>query len=111
MLGPDVRINLVTIDETNMHVVPRRIVRDLKGRNAKALIGLVGVQSNQYDHALDLAREFRAAGLPVMIGGFHISGCIAMLKETPKEIQEALDMGCRSSRGPRGPLDEVLRDA
>jgi len=94
VLGPDVRINLHTIDETNTHIVPRRIVADLKRRNARAVIGLVGVQSNQYNHALDLAREFRAAGVPVMIGGFHISGCISMLKELPAEIQEALDMGC-----------------
>src|SRR5688572_22752620 len=113
VLGPDVKLNLVTVDETNMHVVPARIVRDLKRRNARALIGLVGVQSNQYNHALDLAREFRAAGLPVMIGGFHISGCISMLKELPCEIQEALDIGCSLFAGEaeEGRLDEVLRDA
>ena len=45
----------------------------------KALIGLVGVQSNQFPRAVDLARPFLAAGLPVCIGGFHVSGCIAML--------------------------------
>ena len=94
VLGPDVRINLVTIDECNQHVVPARIIRDLKRRNARALIGLVGVQSNQFHHALDLAREFRAAGLAVVIGGFHVSGCLSMLKEIPPEIQAALDIGC-----------------
>jgi hypothetical protein len=113
VLGPDVKINLVTIDESNTHVVPRRIVRDLRKRGAKVLIGLVGVQSNQFDHALDLAREFRELGLPVMIGGFHVSGCISMLKEIPKEIQEALDIGCSLFAGEceEGRLDEVLRDA
>ena len=35
VLGPDVRINLVTIDECNQHVVPARIIRDLKRRNAR----------------------------------------------------------------------------
>ena len=95
------------------HIVPARIVRDLRRRGAKALIGLVGVQSNQYDRALDLAREFRAAGLPVMIGGFHVSGCLSMLKEMPPEIQEALDIGCSLFAGEceEGRLDEVLRDA
>lgn len=113
VLGPDVKINLVTIDETNMHVVPSRIARDIKRRGARALIGLVGVQSNQFNHSLDLAREFRAAGLPVMIGGFHISGCISMLNELPSEIQEALDIGCSLFAGEaeEGRLDEVLRDA
>ncbi|MDB5694156.1 MAG: Radical [Alphaproteobacteria bacterium] len=113
VLGPGIGINLVAIDETNRHVVPERIVRDLRRRGARALIGLIGVQSNQYDHALDLAREFRAAGLPVVIGGFHVSGCLAMLKEVPPEIQAALDIGCSLFAGEceEGRLDEVLRDA
>ncbi|MEA3003124.1 MAG: hypothetical protein QOH81_1912 [Sphingomonadales bacterium] len=113
VLGPGIGINLVAIDETNRHIVPERIVRDLRRRGARALIGLVGVQSNQFDHALDLAREFRAAGLPVVIGGFHVSGCLAMLKEIPPEIQEALDIGCSLFAGEceEGRLDEVLRDA
>ena len=113
VLGPDVAINLVTVDETNTHIVPLKIARDLKRRGARALIGLVGVQSNQYDRALDMAREFRSLGLPVMIGGFHVSGCISMLKEIPAEIQEALDLGCSlfagEAEGAR--LDEVFRDA
>lgn len=113
VLGPDVEIRLAALDETNRHIVPARIVRDVRRRGAKALIGLVGVQSNQYDRALDLAREFRAAGLPVVIGGFHVSGCLAMLKEMPPEIREALDMGCSIFAGEceDGRLDEVLRDA
>ena len=113
VLGPDVDIDLVTIDETNSHVVPGRIARDLERRGGRALIGLIGVQSNQFDRALDMAREFRAHGLPVMIGGFHVSGCLAMLKQLPAEIQEALDLGCSLFAGEceDGRLDEVLRDA
>jgi hypothetical protein len=113
VLGPGVKVNLVTIDETNTHVVPARIARDIKRRGAKALIGLIGVQSNQYDRALDMAREFRAHGLAVMIGGFHVSGCISMLKDIPAEIQAALDIGCSLFAGEceEGRLDEVLRDA
>src|SRR6187399_1059016 len=93
-LGPDVRMNFVTIDETNTHVVPEDIIRDIRRRGVRVLIGLVGVQSNQFPRALDLARAFRAAGLPVVIGGFHVSGCLSMLKDIPPEIQEALDIGC-----------------
>src|SRR5258706_3278828 len=36
---------------------------------------------------------FLAAGLPVCIGGFHISGCIAMLPEMPQDIREAQALG------------------
>ena len=68
------------------------------------------MQSNQFHHALDLAREFRAAGLPVVIGGFHVSGCLSMLKEIPPEIQEALDIGCSLFAGEaeEGRLDRLF---
>src|SRR5688500_8231725 len=112
-LGPDVRLNLVPIDETNTHIVPAKIARDIRRRGVKTLIGMVGVQSNQYDRALDLAREFRAEGLPVIIGGFHVSGCLSMLKQLPAELEAALDIGCSLFAGEceEGRLDEVLRDA
>jgi radical SAM superfamily enzyme YgiQ (UPF0313 family) len=113
VLGAEVEVTLTPIDECNQHVVPRRIVEGLKRRGARALICLVGVQSNQFHHALDLAREFRAAGLPVVIGGFHVSGCLAMLKEIPPEMQEALDIGCSLFAGEaeEGRLDSLLVDA
>src|ERR1039457_3457268 len=87
----DVDIRLHTYDETNRRVRPDRIIRMVRRAGGKALIALVGVQSNQFPRAVDLARPFLAAGLPVCIGGFHISGCIAMLPETPKEIRDAQD--------------------
>ena len=79
----------------------------------KALIGLVGVQSNQFPRAVDLARPFLAAGLPVCIGGFHVSGCIAMLPEMPPDMREAQALGISFFAGEaeEGRLDEVLRDA
>jgi hypothetical protein len=40
--------------------------------------------------AVDLARPFLAAGPPVCIGGFHVSGCIAMLPEMPQEAANGL---------------------
>ena len=75
------------------------------------MVGLVGVQSNQFPRALDLARRFRANGLTVMIGGFHVSGCIAMLPALPNDLQEALDLGILLFAGEaEGRMDEVLRD-
>ena len=46
------------------------------------MVGFVGVQSNQFPRAMDCARTLRAAGVPVVIGGFHVSGCLSMLPET-----------------------------
>ena len=40
-----------------------------------------------------IARRFRAKGVAVAIGGFHVSGCISMLKELTPELKEAIDLG------------------
>ncbi|HEY1795146.1 MAG TPA: radical SAM protein [Stellaceae bacterium] len=113
VLGPGVEIRLGTYDETNRRVHPRRIIRNLRRAGGRALIGLIGVQSNQFPRAVDLARPFLAAGLPVCIGGFHVSGCLAMLPEMPPEMVEAQAMGISFFAGEAegGRLDEVLRDA
>src|SRR3979409_1089730 len=89
VLGPAVEIRLPTYDETNRRVRPDRIIRMIAQEGGRALIGLVGVQSNQFPHAIDLARQFLAAGLPVCIGGFHFSGCIALLAGLAPDIREA----------------------
>src|SRR6185503_2601466 len=113
VLGPGVEIRLDTFDETNRRVRPDRIIRAIRKAGGRALIGLVGVQSNQFPRAVDLAQPFLAAGLPVMIGGFHVSGCLAMLPQMPAEMQAALDMGISFFAGEaeEGRLDAVLRDA
>jgi hypothetical protein len=113
VLGCDVDIRLHTYDETNRRVQPDKIIRMIRREGGRALIGLVGVQSNQFPHAVDLARKFLAAGLPVCIGGFHVSGCIAMLPQLPPDIREAQALGISFFAGEAesGRLDEVLRDA
>jgi Radical SAM superfamily len=113
VLGPGVDVRLHTYDETNRRVRPEHIIRMIRREGGKALIGFVGVQSNQFPRALDLARPFLDAGLPVCIGGFHISGCIAMLPEIPQEMQAAQAMGISFFAGEaeEGRLDQVLCDA
>jgi hypothetical protein len=113
VLGADVEIRLHTYDETNRRVRPDRIIKEVSRLGGKALIGLVGVQSNQFPRAVDLARPFLAAGLPVCIGGFHVSGCVAMLPELPQDIREAQALGISLFAGEaeEGRLDEVLSDA
>src|SRR5438132_970546 len=113
VLGPGVEICLHTYDETNRRVRPDRIIRQVRKLGGKSLIALVGVQSNQFPRAVDLARPFLAAGLPVCIGGFHVSGCIAMLPEMPPDLRAAQELGISFFAGEaeEGRLDEVLRDA
>ena len=112
VLGPEVTIRLTVIDECNTRVRPDRIAAKIRRQGGKALIGLIGVQSNQFPRALDIARQFRAMDLPVCIGGFHVSGCLSMLSELTPELQEALDLGCSLFAGEaEGHLEGLLRDA
>ena len=109
-LGEDVDVEIFAIDETNRRVRPETIARQFKG--ATGLVGLVGVQSNQYPRALDIARPLRAAGVQVCIGGFHVSGCLAMLPERPDSLNEALGLGISLFAGEaEGRFSELLRDA
>ena len=113
VLGPDVTIRLHIFDETNQRVYPSQLIHAIRKTGGRALIGLVGVQSNQFPRAVDVARPFRAAGLPVCIGGFHVSGTIAMLPEMPPEMVEAQALGISFFAGEAegGRIDAVLRDA
>src|SRR3954471_4243734 len=113
VLGPGVDIRLHTYDETNRRVRPERIIRAIRKAGGKALVGMVGVQSNQCPRAMDLARPFLAAKIPVCIGGFHVSGCLAMLPELPDDIREAQQLGISLFAGEaeNQRLDQVLQDA
>jgi hypothetical protein len=91
-LGPDVDIEIEAHDECNTIID----IPGIEGRIRAAgqgLVALVGVQSNQFPRALDIGRRFGARGLPVAVGGFHVSGCIAMLPELPPELKEAQALG------------------
>jgi radical SAM superfamily enzyme YgiQ (UPF0313 family) len=110
VLGDDVEIVVSAFDETNTRIRPEHIARQFRGR--RGLLALVGVQSNQFPHAMDLARPLRAAGVPVCIGGFHVSGCLSMLPELTAELKEAMELGISLFAGEaEGRLELVLRDA
>src|ERR1700761_873267 len=110
VLGPDVDIEVEACDECNTVVDVAAVAKRIRAAGG-GMVGLIGVQSNQYPRALDLGRQFRALGLNVVMGGFHVSGCISMLPTFPPELQEALDLGIHLYAGEaEGRMAEVLRD-
>src|SRR5215510_6202298 len=110
VLGPDVDINIDGYDECNTVIDIKGAVRKIRAAGA-GFVGLVGVQSNQFPRALDLARQFRAANIPVVIGGFHPSGCLSMLPELPPDLKEALDLGVTLFAGEgEGRMADLLSD-
>ncbi len=85
VLGAGVRIEVTVWDET-ADPIP---LEEIKARISagSGLVGLTGVQSHQYPRALDLARQLRAFGIPVCIGGFHVSGVLGMFGQPTPELK------------------------
>ena len=98
-LGESLRVKIHVLDETVDRVPVKRICRSQRDDNTKTIVCLAGVQTNQFPRAADLARMFRRAGLTVMIGGFHVSGYLALLPEIPPDIQQLMDDGVTIVKG------------
>ena len=93
VLGEDVAIEVDAYDEMNVRIPIEQIASRIKQPGHSGLVCMVGVQSNQFPRAMAIARQFRARGVAVAIGGFHVSGCLAMLKEPTPELKEAIALG------------------
>ena len=112
VLGDNVDIRITVWDETNTRIRPAVIIQQIRAAGGRGLVGLVGVQTNQFPHAVDIARPLRAAGIAVCIGGFHVSGCLSMLPALPPELREAMDLGIALFAGEaEGRLDDLLQAA
>lgn len=86
------------IDEMVMRIPLKKMAR-LRQKGYKVIACLVGVQSNQFPRAADLAKEFRRHQLAVLIGGFHVSGILASGLPIPGDIQELMDAGVTIVKG------------
>src|SRR6202030_2807336 len=110
-LGPEIAIEIRAYDECHTVIPVRRIIRRIKGADT-GIVCLVGVQSNQFPRAMDLAARFREAGIQVAVGGFHVSGCLAMLPELPPDLQAACRLGVSLFAGEaEGRLTQVFAAA
>lgn len=111
IFGDDVELDIHAFDETNTVIKPGRIVKMIEGAGS-GVVMLVGVQSNQFPRALDIAVPLRKRGIQVAVGGFHVSGTMAMLERRDPDIQRALDMGVTIFAGEaERRLEHVLKDA
>ncbi len=109
VLGEDIDITIRAHDETNTKVPVRSIIRRFARNANRGLVLIVGVQTNQFARAVDIATELRASGIKVAIGGFHVSGCIAMLPEMPPEMRDAIALGITLFAGEaENRLDDLL---
>src|SRR3970040_2225890 len=77
-------------DEEGGKIALKKLIRCSPPPDTKLILCLVGVQTNQFPRALELGRKFRAHGIDVVIGGFHTSGTVNMLRSDEPAIQEPL---------------------
>jgi radical SAM superfamily enzyme YgiQ (UPF0313 family) len=111
ILGDYFDIEIHSFDETLGRVRPKRLAAMIE-RADNGMVMMVGVQSNQFPRTLDLAAPFRERGIMVAVGGFHVSGTLAMLKDRDPDVQRAEEMGISLFAGEaEGRLEKVLRDA
>ena len=111
ILGEDVEIEIHAHDECNTLIKPEEIARRIE-RAGDGMVMLVGVQSNQFPRALDIARPLKARGIQVAIGGFHVSGVLSMLGGKDAYLDQARAMGLSLFAGEsEGRMEMVLRDA
>jgi radical SAM superfamily enzyme YgiQ (UPF0313 family) len=111
-LGADVEIVLNVYDECHTVVPVGEIIRRIQAGGGRGVVFLAGVQSNQFPRAADLAAQFRAAGLSVAIGGFHVSGCMSMLPQLPADLRAASASGITLFAGEaEGRMEQLLKDA
>jgi radical SAM superfamily enzyme YgiQ (UPF0313 family) len=112
LLGEEVELNSEVLDDTVQKIPVSRIIRSNRPPVRRTIVALVGVQSNQFPRAADLARKFRAGGLQVLIGGFHVSGTLALSQGITPEIQELMDLGVAVVKGEvEDTWGEILKDA
>ncbi|MBY0383365.1 MAG: radical SAM protein [Xanthobacteraceae bacterium] len=111
-LGAGVEVDIEAMDEFSTRIdIPSLLKRFARNGNF-GLVALVGVQSNQYPRALDIARPFRAAGVQVALGGFHVSGCLSMLDGKAIKLDACRDLGVSIFAGEaEGRFDALLHDA
>lgn len=113
-LGAGVEVRIAAYDETVHKVDAAAVARRHRPPRPSDLtvIALVAVQTNQWPRAADLAIEFRRRGLPVLLGGFHVSGILELFPDPTPELQEMLDAGVTLVHGE---IEEtwgaILRDA
>ncbi|MDK3018568.1 B12-binding domain-containing radical SAM protein [Pseudodonghicola flavimaris] len=111
-LGGEVTTAVSALDETQGRASPEAIARQLK-RYDRALVMMIGVQTNQFLRACDLGRRLVALGIPTVIGGFHVSGTLRM---TPGwkggRLEEAQNDGMSLYAGElETGIDQLLQDA
>ena len=87
-----VSLSVRMIDEAIEKVPAAGILRRSGMPGVRTIVMIVGVQTNQFPRAQDIASWFLPHGIPVLIGGFHVSGMLTMVGLT-SDLRTAMCRG------------------
>ena len=106
-----INLNIRKIDEAIEWIPIKEIINRSVVQGVKSIVMLVGVQTNQFPRALDIASKFLPHGIPVLIGGFHVSGMISMIGVTD-DLKDAMSKGITLVAGEveGGRLTAIVKD-
>ncbi len=111
-LGEDVELAIDVYDETNQKIPVKKILKQFRGPDARGIVCMVGVQTNQFPRAVDLSHQLMAEGIRTLIGGFHVSGCLSMLEKIPSDLSSAMNEGITLVAGEvEETWGDILKDA
>ncbi|MDR3110692.1 MAG: radical SAM protein [Planctomycetaceae bacterium] len=110
----DVDVNVTSYDDNVQQVPVEKIASMEQDGRTRVVVGIVGVQSNQFPRAVDIALKFRKHGIAVMIGGFHVTGVMNLFDTIPDSLMSVIDEGvtivCGESET-QGVLENLFSDA
>jgi Radical SAM superfamily len=113
-LGEGIEIRRYMYDESVQKVPIQQLARLQRLPRERVVVGLVGVQSNQFPRACDIAHAFQKEGVhDILVGGFHVSGSIALAEPgtIPVEVQQLMDEGTTVVKGEvEGHWSAILKD-
>ena len=110
----EISVNVTSYDDNVQRIPIDKIARLARDPHTRVVVGIVGVQSNQFPRAIDIALKFRKHGIAVMIGGFHVTGVINLFDTIPENLMEIVDQGisliCGEVETP-GAIEGLFQDA
>lgn len=103
-----------TYDEVVQRLPIKQLIMEGRRPDTRLVVGLVGVMSSEIPRATHLALQFREAGVPVLMGGVHVSGILKMFESPTPELERLLDAGVTLVQGEADDPDtlaSLLKDA
>ena len=98
-LGESLEVKVHLLDEAVDYIPVKKICKSQRGSDTKTIVCLGGSADEPVSAGERSGAGIPARGIDGMIGGFHVSGYLALLKDIPADIQSLMDAGVTIVKG------------